>query len=110
MDFHVEPSAYRAAAVAMRLLLDGSSPFPTLGSVTAQGRATLRFPRSRALDDTVMSWKTSPLNAYATLCSAMAACLRGDESQLHRFVADKDLVSKLAQLDDALRDGKVEVG
>jgi hypothetical protein len=110
MDFHVEPSAYRAAAVAMRLLLDGDDPFPILGSQNLQGKPTLRFPRSRAIDETVMSWKTSPLNAYAALASSMAACLRGDDSRLRRFVSDKELVDKLSQLDAALRDSKLEVG
>jgi hypothetical protein len=109
-NLHVEPSAYRAAAVAMRLLLDGGDPFPGQGAVTAQGRNTLTFQRTGAVDETVMSWKTSELNAYATLCSAMAACLRGDNSQLARFVSDQAMIDGLARLDDALRNAKMESG
>ena len=107
---YLETSAYRAGAIAMRLILDGGDPFP-VGVVTSDAaRPALKFVRSVQLDEAVMSWKTSPLNAYASLCSAMAAATKGDNSKLVRFLSDSSLMDKLAELDDALRNSKIETG
>lgn len=105
-----ENSYYRAAAIVMRNILDGVNPFPVATSNGINGRKILEFKRTIAIDDIVLSWKNSPLNAYTSLVACVVALMRGDEQPLQRFVANDELVRQLALLDDLLNLGKIEIG
>lgn len=108
MQTYTESSVYRAARIVMRMLSSGNDPFPIAAVKLVNGRDAVKFPRIQCVDEAVMEWKAGdPLNAYATLCSSIAAYMRGDEKPFVRFLSDEGLMRSLGELDDALRDRKI---